>query len=694
MLDRWDDTEARRHQDLDELVYRSRLIGAETNLVVWGGGNTSTKLVEKDFRGRETRVLRVKGSGSDLRTIEARHFPGVRLEDVLPLRARAAMTDEEMVEYLAHCLMEPASPRPSIETLLHAFVPHRQIDHSHADAILSLTNNSEGLRHTRAVYGEETVWIPYRRPGFALSAQVAQELERHPKARGCVLEKHGLITWGETSKESYRTHIEFNTRAEEYMAERARGRRVFGSPQVQALPAAERPRAAAALLPALRGALAAAHGRVLLRFEDGDDILDFAGSEIAPDLSQIGPATPDHLMNTKVRPLVLPPPALAQNGSGPRLDEAYRNDLRACVERYAAEYGEFYRKHRRGAEAMQEPIPRVVLVRGLGMITTGRDARAARISADIYHHTIRVMAGAQAISSYASLDAQDAFDVEYWPMELYKQSLAPPEKELSRRVALVTGAGGGIGAAIARRLASEGAHVVVSDIDAGRAAAVAEEIRSRQGEGRALALQLDVTGEEQVRSAFELTVLEYGGVDIVVNNAGMAHVAPVESLDLADWERSLAVNATGHFLVARQAVRILKSQGCGGCLVFVGSKNVLAPGKDFAAYSASKAAQTQLARVLALETAPYGVRVNILSPDAVFRDSGLWSEQVRRERAAAHGIRPEEIEEFYRRRNLLRTEVRAEDVAEAALFLASERSSRTTGCILTVDGGLREAFPR
>ncbi len=693
MLDRWDDSQARKHQGLDELVYRSRLIGEETNLVVWGGGNTSSKLLEKDFRGREVTVLRIKGSGSDLRTIERRHFPGVRLDDVLPLRRRDAMSDEEMVEYLSHCLMEPSAPRPSIETLLHAFLPHRHVDHSHADAILSLTNNTEGLKHTRAVFGDEVLWIPYRRPGFALSRQVAEEMERHPRARGCVLEKHGLITWGETSKESYQTHVALNTRAEEYMAERARGRSVFGAPQVAPLPPEERRRAALALLPVVRGALAA-HARLILRFEDTDDVLEFAGSESAPELSQVGPATPDHLMNTKVRPLVLPPPVLAADGGRPRLEAAFEKEVRERVSGYAREYRAFYEKHRRGGEPMQEPVPRVVLARGLGMITSGRDARAARVAADIYHHTIRVMAGAQAISRYASLEPQDAFDVEYWPMELYKLSLAPAERDLARRVALVTGAGGGIGAAIARRFAAEGAHVVVTDLDPERAARVAQEIGARHGEGRALALGLDVTREEAVRACFERAVLEYGGLDVVVNNAGVAHVAPVESLELADWERLMGVNATGSFLVAREAMRVLGRQASGGSLLFVGSKNVFAPGKDFAAYSASKAAQTQLARVLALEGAEGGVRVNVLSPDAVFRDSGLWSEEVRRERARAHGIRPEEIETFYRERNLLRAEVRPEDVAEAALFLAGERSSRTTGCILTVDGGLREAFPR
>ncbi|MEE9230774.1 MAG: bifunctional rhamnulose-1-phosphate aldolase/short-chain dehydrogenase [Acidobacteriota bacterium] len=693
MQNRWKDTEARKLRGLDELVYRSLLIGADPNLVLWGGGNTSCKLMEKDFRGREVKVLRVKGSGSDLRSVQADQFPGVRLDDVLPLRDREAMTDEEIVAFLAHCLVEPGSVRPSIETLLHAFVPFRHIDHSHADFVLSLTNNTDGVKHTKAVYGEEIIWIPYQRPGFALSKQVAQEVEKNPKARGCVLEKHGLITWAATARESYLTHIEFNTRAEEYLAERARGHRVFGPPEVTPLPPTERHRCAAVLLPLLRGTLQARR-RTILRFEDSDDLLEFIGSKKGPDLSRVGAATPDHLMNTKGWPLVLPPPRLRDQDGPPELEEAYEREVREIVEAFSEEYREFYEKHSRGDLPMLEDAPRVVLVRGVGMITLGPDAQAARVAADVYRHTIKIMAGAQAISSYSSMSPREAFDAEYWPLELYKLTLRPPERELSRRVALVTGAAGGIGAAIAGRLAAEGAHVVLADLDETRATRLAGEICAQSGPGRAIGLRMDVTREDEVRACVERAVLEYGGLDIVVNNAGVAHVSPVETLEKADWERCMAINATGHFLVSREAIRVLRRQQLGGSLIFVTSKNVLGPGQNFSAYSASKAAQAQLARVLALEVAEMGVRVNMLSPDAVFKDSGLWSEQLRQERARTHGIAADQIEEFYRKRNLLRAQVRPEDVADSALFLASDRSSRTTGCILTVDGGLREAFPR
>jgi NAD(P)-dependent dehydrogenase (short-subunit alcohol dehydrogenase family) len=343
---------------------------------------------------------------------------------------------------------------------------------------------------------------------------------------------------------------------------------------------------------------------------------------------------------------------------------------------------------------MLPPVPRVVLIAGVGMFSVGKDSRAATIAADIYHHTIAIIEAAESIGRYRSLPPRDAFEAEYWPLELYKLTLAPPEKELSRRVVLVTGAAGAIGSAIARRMAAEGAHVVCADLNLQGASALAEEITRANPNNRALAVEMDVTREDSVREAFGQAILEYGGVDVLVSNAGIARSSPIDKLTLEDWERSFAVNSTGHFLVAREALRIMKAQQTGGSMVFIATKNVTAPGKDFAAYSASKAAEAQLARVLALEGGPFGIRSNMVNPDAVFEGSGLWSPEVREQRAHAQGIDPEEIEEFYRKRNLLQARVTAEDVAAAALFLASERSAKTTGAMIPVDGGLREAFPR
>ncbi len=371
-----------------------------------------------------------------------------------------------------------------------------------------------------------------------------------------------------------------------------------------------------------------------------------------------------------------------------------RAGVTAAVERFVTDYTAYFEGHNTEGAKLTDPFPRVIVVGGLGLFAAGKDRRTAGIVDDIYHHTISVLGAATSFGGYVSLSAREAFDVEYWPLELYKLSLAPPEKELARRIALVTGGASGIGRAAAQRLAAEGAHVLVGDLDAAGARKAAEEIVGAHGAGRAIGLRMDVTSEVSVRAAFEEAVLAYGGIDIVVSNAGTAHAAPVDRMELADWERSFAVNATGHFLVAREGMRVLKAQGLGGAFVFVATKNVMSPGKDFSAYSASKAAEAQLAKVLALEGGPHGIRSNIVNPDAVFRDSKLWSEDVRRERARAQGITVDELEDFYRQRNILARAILPEDVAEAVLFLASDRSAKTTGCTITVDGGVKDAFPR
>jgi rhamnulose-1-phosphate aldolase/alcohol dehydrogenase len=686
MRSRWDDAEATKLSELDRLVYASRLIGAETSLVVWGGGNTSIKTVERDHRGREIPVLRVKGSGSDLKSIQRKDFPGVRMDDILALLDRQDMGDQAMVDYLAHGLVDVGGSRPSIETLLHGFVGARAVVHTHADAIVSLTNNDRAGDVVSGVYGKDVIALAYRRPGFKISKDVADTIVAHPEARALLLERHGTITWGETVREAYEGTIALISRAEEAIAERTRGRRVFGGARVPVREPAERRELAVAVAPRLRGLLSRAR-RVVVSFDDSAGVTEFVSSVEAPSVSQVGPATPDHTIYTRRLPCYVD---VEPGADAAALSAAVERSLQA----FARDYTAYVDAHRPADLVLSDATPRVVLVPGLGVFTSGRDRRTAGIVSDIYHHTIDVIGNASAFGRYVSLSAKDAFDVEYWPLELYKLTLAPPEKELARRIALVTGGASGIGRAIARRLAAEGAHVIVGDVDAAGAARTADEITAAVGAGRALGLAMDVTSEASVRAVVESTVLAYGGLDVLVSNAGTAHSAPVASMALEDWERSFAVNARGHVLVAREAMRVLIAQGIGGALVFIATKNVMAPGKDFAAYSAAKAAQAQLAKVLALEGAPHGIRSNIVNPDAVFQDSKLWSDDVRRQRAAAQGIAVEGLEDFYRRRNLLAVRILPEDVAEAALFLASDRSAKTTGCTLTVDGGVREAFPR
>jgi rhamnulose-1-phosphate aldolase/alcohol dehydrogenase len=687
MKSRWNDAEAGTLEGLDLLVYASRLVGAETSLVVWGGGNTSIKTVERDHRGREIAVLRVKGSGSDLKSVQRKDFPGVRMDDIRALLDRDDMGDQEMVGYLAHALQDPGGVRPSIETLLHGFVEAHAVVHTHADAIVSLTNNDRPREVLASVYGKEVIPLEYRRPGFKISREVADAILEHPEARALVLERHGTITWGATVREAYEATIELISRAEDAIAHRQRGRRVFGGPRVPALDPAARRVTALALAPRLRGRLGRER-RMIVTFDGAERLVDFASSADAPLVSQVGPATPDHTIYTKRLPCLVP----LEHAPGDA--DAWWGAIDDALTRFARDYTAYFEAHRQPGAELLDAMPRVVLIPGLGVFTAGRDRRTAGIVNDIYRHTIDVIDNASAFGRYVSLTAKDAYDVEYWPLELYKLTLAPPEKELARRIVLVTGGGSGIGRAVAKRLAAEGAHVVVGDIDESGAKKTADDVTAAVGAGRAIGLKMDVTSEASVRAAFETTVLTYGGLDILVSNAGIAHGASVDRMALADWERSFAVNATGHFLVAREAMRILIPQGLGGALVFVATKNVMSPGKDFAAYSAAKAAEAQLAKVLALEGAPHGIRSNIVNPDAVFQDSKLWSDDVRRERAAAQGITVEQLEDFYRKRNLLGARIFPEDVAEAVLFLASDRASKTTGCTLTVDGGVKDAFPR
>ena len=686
MDNRWSEEEVRGLPELDLLVYQSRLVGAEPGLVIWGGGNTSLKVTGTDFRGRETRTLLIKASGSDMKVAQREDFPWLGLDDILPLFDMADMTDEEIVAYLDHCLLEPRSPRPSIETLLHAFLPHASVVHTHADAILSLTNTRSPHEMLGRVYGSDVAVVEYIRPGFVLSKKVGEAVRGEPRIKGVVLVNHGLLTWGDTARAAYDLHIDLVTQAEEYAKEQTLGKVVFGKPLRRPLETDHRRRIAAAISPTLRGVVSEGK-RAVLRYDDAPDVLEFVSSERGRELSCIGPATPDHLIQTKRVPLWVD---VKDPEDVPGLLQAIRDG----VEVYAGEYRSWYRRHSNGAEPMLDPYPRVVLVPGVGMWTTGRDSRGALIAGDIYHHIIGVIQAAQSVGEYASLTPKDAFEAEYWPMELYKLTLAPPERELARRVALVTGGAHGIGRAISARLAAEGAHVAVADIDEEGALALCEDLNSSLGQGRATACPMDVTSEGSVADAFRQVRLAYGGLDILVSNAGIAPVGAIETMPLADWQRALDINTTGHFLVAREAVKLMREQGIGGSMVFIGTKNVTSPGKDFGAYSASKAAEVQLAKVLAIENGEYGIRCNVVNPDAIFQGSNLWSQEVREQRARAHGIPIDGLEDFYRQRNLLKERVDAEDVAEAVLFLAGDRSAKTTGAMIPVDAGLKDAFPR
>lgn len=679
----WSEEKAKGLSPLEALAYRSNLLGKDRSVVNFGGGNTSTKTRARDHTGKELDVLWVKGSGSDLATISPDNFTGLKLEEVLPLMERDEMSDEEMVAHLARCQLAPDMPRGSIETLLHAFVEYPNVDHSHPDAINMLCCAEDGESLARECLGGEAVWIEYIRPGFTLSKQVGEAVKNNPNARFVLLAKHGLVTWGETGEESYKNTIEAVNRAAKFVASRAEGKEPFGGEGTSPVSREKRDELLTAALPSLRGSVSGETPKIL-RFDDSEAVMEFVCGKDSPELSQVGAACPDHLVHTKMRPLWIDFDPATEGA------EKLKTKLREGAERYRKEYEAYFARNGIGGEEMSDPNPRVVLVSGVGMVSVGGDLKSANLARDLYHRAIAVMRGASTVDAFVSLSEEESYAVEYWPLELYKLTLAPPPKELAGRVALVTGGAGGIGRAVCETLASAGACVIVADLDEEGA----EEVADGFGES-AVTLGMDVTDEGSVAGAFREVILSYGGVDIVVSNAGLASSAPIEETSLALWEKNHAVLARGYFLVAREAFKVLKRQNIGGGIVFVASKNALAAGKNAAAYSSAKAAELHLARCLAEEGGEAGIRVNTVNPDAVLRGSRIWDSSWREERAAAYGIDPDDLEEHYRRRNTLKVNVYPEDVAEAVLHFASGcRSAKSTGNILNVDGGVREAYSR
>jgi rhamnulose-1-phosphate aldolase/alcohol dehydrogenase len=681
--DRWPAASEVPGDALGQVLLASHLLGSDRAVANFGGGNTSAKGTTTDHVGREVGVMWVKGSGSDLATMGRGDFTPLRLDEMLAAFDRDEMSDEDMVAHLARCQVDPAAPRSSIETLLHAFVPAPHVHHTHPDGINVLAGTRDGERLVAECFGDEAAWIPYIRPGFTLAKQVGTAVRENPGLKLVVLAKHGLVVWGDTADEAYRRTIEVINRAVEFVNARTAGEQRFNGPAREPLDDARRRELLYTVLPALRGAVSSERSKVLV-IDTSPRVLEFVSSRAAPELTDVGAACPDHLVHTKRVPLWVPfdPDADDDGALAARIGDLsgrFREDYRAYVERHGDESTE-----------PADPDARVVLIQHVGLVGVAPTTKAAGLSRDLYHRAIEVMAGAHALGGFVSLDEGESFAVEYWPLELYKLSLAPPPGELQGQVALVTGAAGGIGRAVVEALASAGACVVAFDLDAEGAAEAVADLGDR-----GVAADGDVTSEAAVAAAFTAAVVSFGGVDIVVSNAGVASSAPIEQTTLAEWERNHAILGTGYFLVARSAFGILREQGRGGSLVFVASKNALVAGKNAAAYSSAKAAELHLARCLAEEGGEDGIRVNTVNPDAVLQGSRIWDSSWREERAAAYGIEPDELEEHYRKRTTLGVNILPEDIAEAVLHFASpQRSRKSTGNVLNVDGGVPAAYPR
>ena len=653
---------------LEQLVQRSNEIGDDASLVVYGGGNTSAKGVLVDHLGREQRVMWVKGSGADMRGSAASDYPALRLDDLLPLLARDDMSDEEMTDLVARALLDPGARRPSIETLLHAFLPYTHIDHVHSDAICALTNHAEGPRIVAEALGDGFAYVDWMRPGFTLSKVVADLGDRD----GVVLAHHGLITWGESSDECWQRTEAAVDRARAYLD--ALPLRVDAPAHVPDMPEEEVER----LLLRLRGAMSRT-GRRVLRIDTR--LRAAADHPLLSEIVAAGVSSADHMLRIKPRSVV----STSSDTATDDID-GYVTEYSAYVDRNSDSMPEGF--------GMHDPMPRVVLVPGLGAVTTGGTLRDAEVAADIALHTHGVAATvADRIGTPVGLDDRETFRFDYWPMELYKLTLRPPAPDLAGFIAIVTGSASGIGRGIALELAARGASLVLADLDGAGLDEAGASIREAGGTAPVL-----VAGDQSDESVVEDTVRQavrtFGGLDGAVINAGIGVTGTLEELTLDQWNAAMRINLASGFLMTRATMRVIKEQGSGGSLVYVASKNAFGPGAGFGAYSVSKAGMVQLMRIAALEGGAAGIRANAINPDAVFDNSRLWDGGLREERAAAHGIAPGDLEDFYASRNLLKRRVTTADVAATAAFLLSDASSRTTGAVIPVDGGVAGAFPR
>ncbi|HEV2482003.1 MAG TPA: bifunctional aldolase/short-chain dehydrogenase [Puia sp.] len=692
----WDEKKAAElaSDEVALLIYRSNLLGADLRLTNYGGGNTSCKAMAKDpLTGRETEVMWVKGSGGDLGTLKRSGLAALYVDRLLALKNiyRGIKFEDEMVELFNHCIYDLSSKAPSIDTPLHGFLPFAHIDHLHPDAAIAIAAAKDGKKITRELFGGRIGWVEWQRPGFDLGLKLKQCLDENPGIRGIMLGSHGLFTWGNTAYESYINTLEVIERCAQYLEDHI-GKKgpVFGGEKLKALPKEERLARAATLAPVLRG-FCSSKQKMLGHFTDDERVLEYIDSRDLTRLAPMGTSCPDHFLRTKISPLVL------ELTTTENLDDvkALKEKLAPQFESYRQMYTQYYEtcKHP-NSPAMRDANPVVILYPGVGMFTFSKDKQTARVAAEFYINAINVMKGSEAISSYTSLPRQEAFDIEYWLLEEAKLQRMPKPKALSGRIALVTGSAGGIGKAIAKKFADEGACVVINDNDESRLEAAKKDFQQQYGRDVFVGEVLDVTSADAIKKVYKAAALAFGGVDIVVNCAGLSISKPIQDHTEKDWDILYDVLVKGQFLVTQAGVEVMRKQGIGGDVLNIASKNGLVSGPNNAAYGSAKAAQLHLSRLNAAELGADKIRVNVVNPDAVISDSKIWEGAWAEGRAKAYGVKVEELPAYYAKRTLLGEIILPEDIANACFVFVGGLMSKSTGNILNVDGGVAMAFVR
>lgn len=692
----WDDAKAAAMagDEVALLVYRSNLLGADLRLTNYGGGNTSCKAMAKDpLTGEETEIMWIKGSGGDLGSMKRNGLAALYVERLRSLTNvyRGLEFEDEMVELFNHCIYDLASKAPSIDTPLHGFLPFKHIDHLHPDAAIAIAAAKDGKKITQELFNGTIGWVEWQRPGFDLGLKLKQCLDENPGIRGIMLGSHGLFTWGDTAYESYINTLEVIERCAQYLEENyGKKSPVFGGAKRESLPADQRRMKAAQLAPVLRG-FCSSNVKMLGHFTDDERVLQFINSNDLDRLAPLGTSCPDHFLRTKISPLVL------DLGTEADLSDvkAVKEKLAPQFEAYRKMYTDYYEtcKHA-NSPAVRDANPVVILFPGVGMFTFSKDKQTARVAAEFYINAINVMRGAEAVSEYTSLPRQEAFNIEYWLLEEAKLQRMPKPKPLSGRVALVTGSAGGIGKAIAKKFADEGACVVINDINAERLSAAKEEMVKQYGKDAISSTLLNVTDADSIAAAIDDTTLAFGGVDIIVNNAGISISKSIADHSIEEWDRLYDILVKGQFLVSQKGIEVMRKQGFGGDIVNIVSKNAVVAGPNNPGYGSAKAAQAHLTRLMAAELGADKIRVNTVNPDAVISDSNIWAGGWAEGRAKAYGITVEELPAYYAKRTLLNEIILPEDIANACFAFVGGLLSKSTGNALNVDGGVAMGFYR